>query len=94
MANGCRQWPVQLTKGDRVIFDLKTFLSKVKVDVNAKTNIGYTPLHLAARKGIVPFIDAILDLGGDMEIPNKDGKTPLWVAADNNQVSHGITGRI
>lgn len=86
MANGCRQWPVQLTKGDRVIFDLKTFLSKVKVDVNAKTNIGYTPLHLAARKGIVPFIDAILDLGGDMEIPNKDGKTPLWVAADNNQV--------
>lgn len=44
---------------------------------------GMTPLIYAARSGCVACIDALLDAGADIDLPNPDGVTPLMTAIDN-----------
>lgn len=44
---------------------------------------GLTPLLYAARGGCKECIDAILDAGADINLPDPDGVTPLMVAIDN-----------
>src|SRR6267142_1730417 len=44
---------------------------------------GLTPLLYAARSGCTDCVQALLDAGADLNLPNPDGVTPLIVAIDN-----------
>lgn len=59
-------------------------LIKAGANVNEKDFSGDTPLHLAARKGYLSCVKALLDAPLiDTSITNDDGKTPEDVAQDN-----------
>lgn len=54
--------------------------SKGAKTINYPINSGETPLHLAAKKGLVSIIQLLLEYGADQTIKNSSGKTPLEVA--------------
>ncbi|HIL68952.1 MAG TPA: ankyrin repeat domain-containing protein [Verrucomicrobia bacterium] len=47
------------------------------VDVNAKTDIGSTPLHLAAIWGRKEIVGLLVASGADVNAIDKPGRTPL-----------------
>ncbi|KAK1940637.1 Ankyrin-2 [Phytophthora citrophthora] len=47
--------------------------------------LGNHPTHIAARNGAVQTLRLLLDYGGDMNLKNYEGKTPLGMARMNNQ---------
>ncbi|KAG1709367.1 hypothetical protein DVH05_020022 [Phytophthora capsici] len=47
--------------------------------------LGNHPTHIAARNGAVQTLKLLLDYGGDMNLKNYEGKTPLGMARMNNQ---------
>ena len=53
-----------------------------KVDINAKDNNGYTPLHTAAKEGQTAKVWALIAKGANIEA-KADGYTPLHWAAQN-----------
>lgn len=52
-------------------------LASAGVDVNLQNNLGETPLHIAARSGLVGVIANLLLAGADPGIRNHAGETPL-----------------
>ena len=55
-------------------------------DLNARTKLGATPLHLAAAFNQKPTVlTALLNAGADLNTRDKDGFTPLHVAAEHTQ---------
>lgn len=53
-------------------------------EVNAKNNSGLTPLHMAAAKGHIGVVRALLDVGADINATCNGNWTPLHKAAKNN----------
>ena len=51
------------------------------VDVNARNETGYTPLHLAARQGTAEVVQLLITAGADVNTRSEDGTTPLHWAA-------------
>lgn len=51
-------------------------------NVNARDEMGNTPLHLAAAAGQVHIVQALLKAGADPIATNKDGKRPAELAVD------------
>ncbi|KAF4039340.1 IQ calmodulin binding motif-containing protein [Phytophthora infestans] len=49
--------------------------------------LGNHPTHIAARNGAVDTLKLLIDYGGDMNLKNYDGKTPLGMARMNDQVA-------
>lgn len=43
--------------------------------------LGYAPIHIAARMGNAPMVAALLDLGIPVELKNRNGHTALHIAA-------------
>ncbi|XP_064648524.1 ankyrin-3-like [Lineus longissimus] len=58
-------------------YDLLEDLMKAGCDVNAQNSSGYTCLHRAASKGIVPLIKFLLKHGADPYISNTAGIYPI-----------------
>ncbi|CAN8275254.1 unnamed protein product [Cochlearia groenlandica] len=58
----------------------------LKVDLNARTVSGETPLHMAAKNGCSEAAKLLLDRGAYIDAKNKKGMTPLHLA-----VWHSIT---
>ena len=54
---------------------------KAGANPNARTIIGTTPLHRAARWETAEVVTAMLDAGADPNVRNDDGFTPLHHAA-------------
>ncbi len=49
--------------------------------VNAVNFYGCTPLHLSVRYGLQDKVKLLIEHGADVSWPDKDGKTPLHIAA-------------
>ena len=56
------------------------------VDVKARTEYGWTPLHLAAFDGTPDKVLALLDAGADGRAKNDDNETPFDRAKDNEKL--------
>jgi len=52
------------------------------VGVNAKSEMGRTTLHSAAREGHTEVIELLIAKGADVNVKDKDGTTPLDMADD------------
>ena len=50
-------------------------------DVNAKSDDGYTPLHMAAGSGFVDVVHVLLAKGATVDAADNAGSTPLKDAA-------------
>ncbi len=48
--------------------------------INDVDRDGNTPLHMAVRYTNTPFVQALLDLGADVDVQNNNGETPLMIA--------------
>ena len=46
--------------------ELKCLLERPDIDVEAGTCNGYTALHFAADRGLVDYVEALLDAGADI----------------------------
>ena len=53
-------------------------------NINATDNFSYTPLHEAALKGKTNVCMLLLAYGADPELKNKEGKTPLQLASQDD----------
>ena len=60
-------------------------------DVNAQSSCGETALHLAVWSGSVPIIKKLIAYGADVNIKNKDGKTPMDLARELHPGNKSIT---
>lgn len=54
-------------------------------DVNAKGDLGLTPLHLAASKGRLDVVQILLKHGARKHIKNDFGELPIDWGKNNNQ---------
>ena len=65
--------------------DTAEFSELTLTDVNARGNLGNTPLHVAAVWGDVRAIECLLGHGADVNAVGEFGETPLHVAV---QIRH------
>jgi ankyrin repeat protein len=56
-------------------------------DVNARQQLGFTPLHAAAGNGDEAMADLLLARGADATLKSDDGKTPADVAAERGHTN-------
>uniref|UniRef100_A0ABD2X5M5 Uncharacterized protein n=1 Tax=Trichogramma kaykai TaxID=54128 RepID=A0ABD2X5M5_9HYME len=52
---------------------------QLKVQVDARTNLGNTPLHMALTTGNTKMIEALLRRGADINLTDKDGSISLHI---------------
>nr|CAB3221774.1 zinc finger protein LOC723799 [Phallusia mammillata] len=55
--------------------------------INAQNNAGRTPLHIAARKGLVSVTMKLLEKGSSVDATDNDGLNPALACAPNNNVA-------
>ncbi|GLD96942.1 hypothetical protein PINS_up005625 [Pythium insidiosum] len=64
---------------------LRAVLSKQQrqsgFDVNAKDVVGFTPLHLAARRGNLPAVKVLLEFGADPSAVDREGRETWRIAS-------------
>lgn len=51
--------------------------------LKARTEEGYTPLHLAAECGLTSVVSALIDAGTDPNVRDEKNRTPLHLAAED-----------
>ena len=57
--------------------------------INAGDNLGFAPIHAAARKGHVDILPLLLEHGADVDNRNRYNQTPLHWAAAHGEVDVG-----
>eukprot|EP01065_Artemidia_motanka_P027777 TRINITY_DN3297_c3_g1_i1.p1 TRINITY_DN3297_c3_g1~~TRINITY_DN3297_c3_g1_i1.p1 ORF type:complete len:674 (+),score=231.11 TRINITY_DN3297_c3_g1_i1:57-2024(+) len=65
-------------KGNRALFDL--LLAHPGIDVDAESDAGWRPLHVAASTNAAAMVERLHAAGADLERPNGRGSTPLHLA--------------
>ena len=63
-----------------IIVKMINFLHR-NINVNAKDNMGYTPLHIAAGNNLPVMVSALLARGASTTILDNNGQTAKQVAA-------------
>lgn len=61
---------------------VKEYISSGKHTPNDKDPNGYTPIHAAASYGHLALLDYLVSQGGDINIVDAEGDTPLHVVED------------
>jgi len=73
------------SEGEAKVAEVILEANNKNIDINGKDADGNTALHLAAKRGKLPVIQVLLKHEGiQKNKKNKDGKTPLEVAKENN----------
>lgn len=62
-------------------------LIEAKDRINQALKSGKTPLHLAAERGHVEIVEALLKNGANPKLTDADGQTPLVLAEENNHAA-------
>ena len=66
--------------------ELPEFVGISEVGVHTRGGFGCTPLHVAAVRGDVAAIAALLDAGADIQARGEDGYSPLHDAVEQGQL--------
>jgi ankyrin repeat protein len=66
--------------------DLPEFVERQLTDVNQVGNFGNYPIHVAAVRGAIDELEALIAGGADVNVVGELGNTPLHEAVDQNQV--------
>lgn len=75
--------PIHLAAASNYLGALQELLDRRPQDVNAKTNIGLTPLMMAATEGHAEAVRLLLQLGADRTLKDDEGLTAKEVAIKN-----------
>ena len=67
---------------------LEYIVGKQKHINKARTRDGATPLHCAAYKGILNVVEYLVAHGADVRAKDKNGNTPLDIAADESVIKY------
>ena len=83
MGNSGTKWfrLTDLLSSDENVEELREFLTKKGVSVNARLGDRRTAIMVAARKSSPQCLKVLLDAGADVNITDKNGKTALCFAA-------------
>jgi ankyrin repeat protein len=76
----------EIKKSKPHIEKIEVMLESGLVDVNAKGEGGWTPLHLATRWNCIETAKLLLEMGVDLEAKDNWGWTPLHLASANNSI--------
>ncbi|ELU40785.1 Ank domain-containing protein [Rhizoctonia solani AG-1 IA] len=72
---------IWLAAGDGDLERVKINKLGIGVSPNAADDvIGYTPMHAAASYGHIPILTYLISKGGDVNITDEEGDTPLYTA--------------
>jgi ankyrin repeat protein len=75
--------PVHLAAASNYLGALHALLERRPQDVDAKTNIGITPLMMAATEGHADAVKLLVKFGADLALVDQDGLTARDVAVKN-----------
>jgi len=75
--------PIHLAAGSNYIDALQELLDQRPQDIDAKTNIGLTPLMMAATEGHADAVSLLLKLGADRTLKDDEGLTAKDIAIKN-----------
>ncbi|WP_264707649.1 ankyrin repeat domain-containing protein [Wolbachia endosymbiont (group A) of Acrocera orbiculus] len=86
-----RSWaPLHCTADNDNKLDISGAILNRNADIEARTNIGETPLHIANAYGQLKIIELLVDKGASLEAKTNDGLTPLHVAIQHNNTTPKI----
>src|SRR5215831_12856252 len=68
-------------QGDKTA--LRSLLQQKNVDVNAAQADGATAIQWAAYRNDLEMTDLLIAAGANVKVANRDGVSPLWLAAEN-----------
>ncbi|KAL3688117.1 hypothetical protein R1sor_014426 [Riccia sorocarpa] len=80
-SNSGKLFCLAATEGNRML--LRQFL-EYGIDVNVRSDEGWTALHAAVRENQKQTVEFLLVKGADPRIPDKQGVTPLALAQEEN----------
>jgi ankyrin repeat protein len=63
--------------------DIVALLIEKGADIEAASDVGSTPLYIAAQKGNVEVVEYLLRHGANVEAKFKNYYTPLYIACQN-----------
>ncbi len=75
--------PIHLAAGSNYLGAIQALIDRRPQDVDAKTNIGITPLMMAATEGHAEAVRLLLQLGADRTLKDDEGLTAKEVAIKN-----------
>jgi uncharacterized protein len=78
--------------GGRTIAAMQMLLAK-GVDVDAFSTTGQTAIHAAAGRGVDPIVKFLAEKGATLNLPDKQGRTPLDVALGVGSGQNARAGR-
>lgn len=73
---------IWVAAADNKLDVVKNFIESGKFSANSKDVNGYTPIHAAVSYGHLDLLDYLLSKGGDINIQDTEGDSPLHHAED------------
>jgi ankyrin repeat protein len=64
------------------MLDIVMLLLKHGADIEAKDNLGRTPLWIASKQRNKAVVTLLLEQGAQVDAKNNLGQTPLWIASE------------